>query len=126
MADGTKRYLPQHRNTTQAARSTVAPRWFIREAVQMYELVGSDIAVFYAIADNLSAEGVSRSSNTLLAQRTKLDRGTVGDAVARLVRHRLVLELDEKRNGAIMRYGIPEEMPWPAHIDPWKFRRPGA
>lgn len=121
MAEGHEpRYLPQHRNSTQAARSTVAPRWFIREAVQVYELGISDIAVFYAIADNLNADGISRSSNTLIATRARLHRETVGEAVARLVEHRLLLELDERRAGAIMRYAIPEEMPWPGHIDPWK------
>lgn len=102
------RFTPPYRKTS---RATSAPGWFIREAVGVFKLELSDIAVFYAIADNLDAGGVSRTAVSLIASRVGVRRQTVSDAIARLVEHRLLVELDPRRSGAIMRYAIPRDRP---------------
>lgn len=105
------RFTPQYRSAAQAATTGVAPHWFLREAVEIYALKLSDIAAFFAVADNLSADGVSRTANSLIERRTGMSLSTVKLAVARLVDHGLLIELDEKRSGAAMRYAIPKDRP---------------
>lgn len=106
-------YTPDHRNSAQAARSASIPRWFLREAIRAFELSVYDQAAFLQIADNLDASGASRTATSLIAERAQISRQTAITSVARLLELRLIVELDPKRNGAIMRYGIPRDMPIP-------------
>lgn len=105
------RFTPQHRSAAQAATALVAPRWFLREAVGTYGLTSADIAVFFAVVDNLDAGGVSRTATSLIVDRTRMSRATVVKSLTTLIGHGLLLELDEKRSGAIMRYAIPRDRP---------------
>lgn len=107
-------FLPNYRSADQAARAMMAPHWFVREAVGLFSLSPAAQVVFYQIADNLSAEGVARVSMGLIAQRAGIHRSTVVEMIAILCEHRILVELDEKRSGAIMRYGIPRDLPIPA------------
>lgn len=102
------RFTPPYRG---AARATSAPDWFVREAVKVFGLALSDVAVFYAIADNLDSDGASRTAVSLIADRLDIRRQTASDAIARLVGYGLLIELDPKRSGAIMRYAIPRHRP---------------
>ena len=90
-----------------------APHWFSREAVAAFRLGLADQAVFYQIADNLDARGSSRTATSLIVERTGMSRSTAVASLGRLLRHGLIVELVTKRNGSIMRYGIPEAMPVP-------------
>lgn len=65
------------------------------------------------IADNLDADGASRTSTSLIAQRGNMSRGAAIAATRALLDAHVLFELDEKTNGKIMRYAIPDEMPWP-------------
>jgi|SRR5690606_33297442 len=105
------RFTPQHRSAAHAATTTSAPRWFLREAVGVFALSSSDIVVFFAIADNLDSAGVSRTANSLITRRTGMSRTTVVKSLATLIDLGLIVELDEKRSGAIMRYAIPAQRP---------------
>lgn len=106
-------YTPDHRNGAHAARSASIPRWFLREAVAAFELSAYDQVVFIQIADNLDATGSSRTATSLIAERAQISRQTAVTSIAHLLECKLIIELVEKRNGAIMRYGIPREMPLP-------------
>ena len=106
-------YTPDHRSSAQAAGSASIPRWFLREAVVAFELSAYDQIVFVQIADNLDATGSSRTATSLIAERAQISRQTAVTSIARLLELRLIVELEPKRNGAIMRYGIPRDMPIP-------------
>lgn len=91
--------------------SSHLPRWFIREAVSAFGLHGSDVKVFLVIADNLSADGVSKTSTTAITTRGDMSRSTAVESLERLIGYELIVELDEKRSGRMMRYGIPRHRP---------------
>lgn len=99
-----ERFIPRY-------DSSHLPRWFIREAVSAFELEGKQIAAFLAIADGLNADGVSRTSNSLIAERGKMARSTAIYSVGQLVEYGLIIRLTEKRSGAIGCYAIPRERP---------------
>lgn len=105
------RFTPQYRSAAHAATTGVAPHWFLREAVGVFGLGLPHIAAFFVIADNLDADGVSRTATGLIVDRAGMSRSTAVKAVATLLEHRLIIELDEKRSGAIMRYAIPRDRP---------------
>lgn len=96
---------------TPKYHSSHLPRWFIREAVAIFGLRGSDVKVFLVIADNLDAQGASRTSTTAITTRGGMSRSTAVESLDRLIAFRLIIELDEKRSGRMMRYGIPRERP---------------
>lgn len=77
----------------------------------MFDLTTPDVAVFLAIADNLDGRGVSRTATSLIVDRAGISRSTAVGSLSRLLSHGLLLELDEKRSGAIMRYAIPRDRP---------------
>ncbi len=96
---------------TPKFNSSHLPRWFIREAVAVFGLRGSDVKAFLVIADNLDSQGASRTSTTTITSRGGMSRSTAVESLERLIAFRLVIELDEKRSGRMMRYGIPRERP---------------
>lgn len=105
----TPRYVPAPRRKGSA---TPPPDWFPREAIVAFELSHPAIIAMFLIADNLNALGESRTSKSLLAARGGMDRGSARRATDELIDHGLLLELDERAPGRMMRYAIPKFMPW--------------
>lgn len=106
------RYVPPRLGQRDFARTTMMPRWFMREAVEAFGLNPYDCTTFAIIADNLDAAGVSRTATTLIASRGGMGRGAAARAIDRLIAVDLIHELDPRRKGHIMRYGIAPDIPW--------------
>lgn len=104
------RFLPPHGRASRFA--TPLPRWFIREAVAAFDLSPFATTAMTIIADNLDADGASRTSVSLIAKRGNMSRDTARDAVDKLLEAHLLFELDERHPGRMMRYAIVAEMPW--------------
>jgi hypothetical protein len=110
MAKGaTSRYVPAPR---RKGASTPPPDWFVREAIAAFELSHPAVIAMFVIADNLNNAGESRTSKSLISSRGRMDRGTAKRATNELVDHGLLIELDERTPGRMMRYAIPKFMPW--------------
>lgn len=110
MANGeTPRYLPAPRRKGSA---TPPPDWFLREAIAAFDLSHPAVVAMILIADNLNPHGESRTSKTLIATRGRMIRETAGRATDELLGHGLLIELDERAPGRMMRYAIPKFMPW--------------
>lgn len=67
------------------------------------------------IADNLDADGASRTSTSLISSRGNMSRNAAAAAIEALLAVHVLYELDEKQSGRIMRYAIPADMPWPGY-----------
>lgn len=106
------RYTPPRLGQRDFARTTMMPRWFTREAVEAFGLNPYDHTTFVIIADNLDAAGVSQTATTLIASRGGMSRGAAARAIDRLIANQLLFELDPRKNGHMMRYAIPAELPW--------------
>lgn len=106
------RYIPPRLGKRDFARSGSYPRWFTREAVQAFGLTPYDFTAFCIIADNLDAEGISRTATILIAERGGMSEGGAAKAIARLIAADLIYALDAPKKGHIMRYAIPPEIPW--------------
>lgn len=104
------RYLPPR--TGRSKHASPPPRWFVREAIAAFRLSAYAVVAMTIIADNLDDDGVSRTSLSLIADRGNTTRETARDAVEQLLEHHLLLELDPRAPGKIMRYAIAREMPW--------------
>ncbi|UDL15385.1 helix-turn-helix DNA binding domain protein [Microbacterium phage Pepe25] len=106
------RFIPPHLGKRDLARVATIPRWFMREAVMAFGLNSYDIAAFCIIADNLDAEGTSRTATTLIADRGGMSKGAANAALARLIAADLIHTLDPPKKGHIMRYAISPDTPW--------------
>ncbi|QNJ55509.1 helix-turn-helix DNA binding domain protein [Microbacterium phage Phinky] len=106
------RYIPPRLGQRDFARTAMVPRWFTREAVAAFRLTPYDFAAFTVIADNLDSHGISTTAMTLIATRGGMSEGGAAKAVNRLIAVDLIHELDPRRKGHIMRYGIAPDIPW--------------
>lgn len=106
------RFIPPRLGKRDFDRTATIPRWFLREAVTAFGLSPYDIAAFCIIADNLDADGASRTAVTLIATRGGMSEGGAAKAVERLIAADLIHTLDSPRKGHIMRYAIAPEIPW--------------
>ncbi|QUE25560.1 helix-turn-helix DNA binding domain protein [Microbacterium phage SadLad] len=106
------RFIPPRVGKRDFERTGSIPRWFTREAVMAFGLTPYDFAAFCVVADNLDADGVSRTATTLVATRGGMSEGRAAKSIARLVDHGLIYELDAPTRGRIMRYSIPATIPW--------------
>lgn len=70
----------------------------------------TDIAVFFAVADNLDRDGVSLIAQTLIEARTGVSRKTVRACLENLVDRGILFELRERGHGTMMAYSIPRFM----------------
>lgn len=110
MADAReRRYLPPPR---RKGASTPPPDWFVREAIAAFELSHTAVIAMFVIADNMNALGESRTSKSLLSDRGRMSRQTAQNVVDELVDHGLLVELDPRSPGRMMRYAIPKHMPY--------------
>lgn len=107
------RFIPPRLGKRDHARVSVTPRWLTREAVEAFNLTPYDVTALYVIVDNLDSHGVSTTAMTLIATRGGMSVGGAAKAVNRLISTHLLYELDPRSKGRIMRYIIPNEMPWP-------------
>lgn len=112
MPEFTARFIPSRGRTS-------LPRWFTRDAILAYELSPYEAVAMMIIADNLDAQGVSRTATIAVASRGGMGRRRAGEAIELLVAEHLLVELDPRSPGKIMRYAIPVDMPW---IPTWKDR----
>lgn len=104
------RYLPPHGRASRFA--TPPPRWFIREAVAVFDLSPFAVAAMAVIADNLDETGASRTSVSLIAKRGNMSRNAAQAAIDHLLGAHVLFELDKRHPGRMMRYAIAAEMPW--------------
>lgn len=103
------RYLPPHGRRSRFA--TPPPRWFVREAVEAFDLSPFAAAAMLVIADNLDEWGASRTSISLIAKRGNMSRNAAQAAVDSLLEAHVLFELDKRHPGRMMRYAITKEMP---------------
>lgn len=103
------RYLPPHGRSSRFA--TPPPRWFVREAVTAFDLSPFAVTAMTVIADNLDADGASRTSVSLISKRGNMSRNAAQAAVDHLLEAQVLFELDQRHPGRMMRYAIPKEMP---------------
>lgn len=96
------------------------PHWFLREAVEEYDLKPSHISVFFAICDQLDSHGYARISQRLIQSRTRLARSTVQTVLEDLLELRLVEKTWPAGVKSAAQYRVPDEAP----IAPMKIPAP--
>lgn len=100
------------------------PHWFIREAVQAFDLELSEVAVFVALCDHANQRTrIAWPSQRLIAEEMGMGRATVERALERLAAVGLVEIAEPVQARRSTRYRIPREMPAPAPTLPFPTRR---
>lgn len=113
MAKGERpRYRPPVVGRAEAARTTLAPAWILREAGEEFGLDVFETMALLVICDNLDRDGASKTAISLIAKRGRMGRTRATEAVESLVAHGLIFPLDEQKRGRIVRWALPPEMPW--------------
>ncbi len=102
------RYIPSRTRSGSIA----PPSWFLRKAVSTFGLSPFATTAMHIVADNLDAQGASRTAVNQISQRGNMSPASARKAVADLLDAGMIFELDARQPGRMMRYAIPPQMPW--------------
>lgn len=110
---------------TRSLRADYAlvPHWFLRQAVQIYELTTEDLAVFVALCGHSDRHGVAWCAQRRLALEAGVVRSTVQNSLARLVELEILIVHESGQSHRATRFRIPDRCPLPLKVIPLPTRR---